>query len=113
MLAVLHGVKLTRKDLLPETSLQETGCVFVSFTGHPFLVPWTLACAHILPLATWSCSGSLTLCISQHLAMELFPVLCHPELLPTNSHYFSPSSNATIYGLNVRVSYQTHRLKSL
>ena len=38
-LAVLHGVKLTRKDHLPRTSLQETGCVFVSFIAHPFLWP--------------------------------------------------------------------------
>ena len=38
-LGVLHGVKLTRNDLLPETSLQETGCVFLSFIVHPFLGP--------------------------------------------------------------------------
>ena len=38
-LAVSHSVKLTRKDLLPGTSLQETGCVFLSFFAHPFLEP--------------------------------------------------------------------------
>ena len=38
-LAVLHSVKLTRKDLLPGTSLQKTGCVFLSFIAHPFLGP--------------------------------------------------------------------------
>ena len=36
---MLHGVKLTRNDLLPETFLQETGCVFLSFIVHPFLGP--------------------------------------------------------------------------
>ena len=39
MLAMLHGVKLTRKDHIPGTSLQKTGCVFVSFIAHPFLGP--------------------------------------------------------------------------
>ena len=38
-LAMLHGVKLTRKDHLPGTSLQETGCVFVSYIAHPLLGP--------------------------------------------------------------------------
>ena len=41
MLAVLHSVKLTRKDLFLGTSLQKTGCVFLSFTAHPFLGPWS------------------------------------------------------------------------
>ena len=36
---MLHGVKLTRNDLLPETFLQETGCVFLSFIAHPYLGP--------------------------------------------------------------------------
>ena len=41
MLAVLHSVKLTGKDFLLGTSLQKTGCVFLSSTAHPFLVPWS------------------------------------------------------------------------
>ena len=39
MLTVLHSVTLTRKDLCPGTSLQKTGCVFLSFFAHPFLGP--------------------------------------------------------------------------
>ena len=38
-MAVLHNVKLTRKDHLPGTSLQKTGCVFLSFIAHSFLGP--------------------------------------------------------------------------
>ena len=38
-LAMVHSVKLTRKDLLPGTSLEETVCVFVSFIVHPYLGP--------------------------------------------------------------------------
>ena len=39
MLAMLHDVKLTRKDHLPGTFLQKIGCVCVSFIAHPFLGP--------------------------------------------------------------------------
>ena len=38
-LAMLHNVKLTRKDHLPGMSLQKTSCVFLSFIAHSFLGP--------------------------------------------------------------------------
>ena len=57
-LVVLHGIKLTRKDLLPGTSLQKTGCVLLSSIAHPFLGP---QCSDLCSYFEFYLNGSIKL----------------------------------------------------
>ena len=58
MFAMIHGVKLTRKDHLPGTFLQKTGCVFLSFIAPPFLGPQSSGLCSYFELYL-NCNGKL------------------------------------------------------